>query len=235
MLLFLFQLLRIYLTPLNLSGDEAHYWQWSQVLDYSYYSKGPAIALLIHASNVLFEWGLGARDTAMAVRFPALFCAALFSIVLYALLREVCARPIDALLGWCAVQSMLMFQQMAFLMTTDAPAAFCWLVATSSAYLALCRDKSAYWLLCGLFVGLGFWAKYTLVFLPASIFLFLLIQPAYRRHIRGSFFWVGALIAGLVPCAHSLLECSAWLGEFCSQLQSRGSQELDLASRGHSI
>ena len=32
---------------LDLSPDEAHYWEWSRRLDLSYYSKGPLIAYLI--------------------------------------------------------------------------------------------------------------------------------------------------------------------------------------------
>ena len=34
---------------LDLSPDEAHYWEWSRRLDLSYYSKGPLIAYLIAA------------------------------------------------------------------------------------------------------------------------------------------------------------------------------------------
>ena len=36
--------------PLDLAPDEAHYWDWSRHLDWSYYSKGPLIALLIRGS-----------------------------------------------------------------------------------------------------------------------------------------------------------------------------------------
>src|SRR4029434_6896258 len=36
--------------PLDLSGDEAHYWDWSRQLDLSYYSKGPLVAYIIRAS-----------------------------------------------------------------------------------------------------------------------------------------------------------------------------------------
>ena len=36
--------------PLDLAGDEAHYWDWSRRLDLSYYSKGPLVALIIRAS-----------------------------------------------------------------------------------------------------------------------------------------------------------------------------------------
>src|ERR1700733_12582303 len=40
--------------PIDLSGDEAQYWDWSRHLDLSYYSKGPLIAYLIRASCSLF-------------------------------------------------------------------------------------------------------------------------------------------------------------------------------------
>ena len=33
--------------PLDLSEDEAHYWLWSEHLDYGYYSKPPGIAWVI--------------------------------------------------------------------------------------------------------------------------------------------------------------------------------------------
>ena len=36
--------------PLDLSPDEAHYWDWSRHLDWSYYSKGPGVAWLIRLS-----------------------------------------------------------------------------------------------------------------------------------------------------------------------------------------
>jgi hypothetical protein len=31
-------------SPLDLAPDEAHYWDWSRHLDWSYYSKGPLVA-----------------------------------------------------------------------------------------------------------------------------------------------------------------------------------------------
>src|SRR5262245_53653374 len=34
---------------LDLAPDEAHYWDWSRRLDWSYYSKGPLVAYLIRA------------------------------------------------------------------------------------------------------------------------------------------------------------------------------------------
>src|SRR5205814_9404343 len=51
--------------PVDLSGDEAHYWDWSRQLDLSYYSKGPLVAYIIRASCAIFG------NTMPAVRYPA--------------------------------------------------------------------------------------------------------------------------------------------------------------------
>ena len=39
--------------PLDLSPDEAHYWEWSRRLDLAYYSKGPLVAYLIRALTAI--------------------------------------------------------------------------------------------------------------------------------------------------------------------------------------
>src|SRR5437764_14889915 len=77
--------------PLDLAPDEAHYWDWSRHLDWSYYSKGPLVALLIRASCEL----LGGCSQALigsemlAVRMPAVVCGSLFLASLYVLTVQV--------------------------------------------------------------------------------------------------------------------------------------------------
>ena len=65
--------------PIDLSGDEAHYWDWSRRLDLSYYSKGPLVAYIIRASTELFG------NTMPAVRYPALALGVMTSVVTYLL------------------------------------------------------------------------------------------------------------------------------------------------------
>src|SRR2546423_14475763 len=62
--------------PLDLSPDEAHYWDWSRHLDWSYYSKGPGVAWLIRLSCELFgSLAGGLTGSAMAaVRLAAGAC-----------------------------------------------------------------------------------------------------------------------------------------------------------------
>src|SRR5215204_1389273 len=71
--------------PIDLSGDEAQYWDWSRRLDLSYYSKGPLVAYIIRASCAVFG------DTMPAVRLPALVLGTGTLVVTYLLARKLFA------------------------------------------------------------------------------------------------------------------------------------------------
>src|ERR1051325_10439215 len=86
--------------PLDLAPDEAHYWDWSRHLDWSYYSKGPAVAWLIRLSCVWFG-GLAAELTGnemLAVRLPAVACGSLLLASMYVLTVQASRRHGVALL-----------------------------------------------------------------------------------------------------------------------------------------
>src|SRR5450432_4630765 len=59
--------------PYDLVPDEAHYWDWSRHLDWSYYSKGPLVAWIIRGGcELLGSAAMAADGTLMpAVRTPA--------------------------------------------------------------------------------------------------------------------------------------------------------------------
>src|SRR5436189_6466417 len=73
--------------PLDLAPDEAHYWDWSRHLDWSYYSKGPLVAYLIRLSvMVTGSWSEQLTGSLMlAVRLPAVVCGGLVLLGLYVL------------------------------------------------------------------------------------------------------------------------------------------------------
>src|SRR6266849_1264654 len=84
----------VYLTcdcPLDLAPDEAHYWDWSRHLDWSYYSKGPLVAYLIRGGCLVAGWGsqqwIGSEM--LAVRLPAVCCGSLLLVSLYVLTVQV--------------------------------------------------------------------------------------------------------------------------------------------------
>ena len=63
-ILVIITLIRIYslfVSPIELSVDEAQYWHWSQNLDYGYFTKPPLIAWAIALSTNIFgneEWAV---------------------------------------------------------------------------------------------------------------------------------------------------------------------------------
>src|ERR1700681_3909440 len=71
--------------PLDLAPDEAHYWDWSRQLDWSYYSKGPLVAWLIRAGTELAgPWSERLTGSpVLAVRLPAVICGSLLLASVY--------------------------------------------------------------------------------------------------------------------------------------------------------
>src|SRR5438128_7636083 len=83
-----------YQCPLDLAPDEAHYWDWSRHLDWSYYSKGPLVAYLIRA-GCLFAGPWSQRilsNEMLAVRLPAVVCGSLLLVSMYVLTVQVFGR-----------------------------------------------------------------------------------------------------------------------------------------------
>ncbi|MFO0807425.1 MAG: glycosyltransferase family 39 protein [Gemmataceae bacterium] len=185
--------------PLDLAPDEAHYWDWSRHPDWSYYSKGPGIAWLIHASCRLFgPWAEAMSGSIMpAVRLPAVACGALLLGSLYVLAAQTLKRE-----SWaCALVAMALtvppVAAGGFVMTIDSPFTACWGWALVFGYEAAVRQRSWAWPIVGLLVGLGILAKYTMVLFLPSVGLFLLADCMRRKELLRPGFWCMCALAGL--------------------------------------
>ena len=170
---------------LELHFDEAQYWEWSQQLDWSYYSKGPLVAWLIALSTTLFghgEW---------QVRLFAWLASAVFLILLYALTLQVWH---DRRAAWWAVVLGLttpLYFTLGLVMTTDIFMLTCWTWALWASYRALIDQRQRAWLAAGTAVGLGALTKLSIGLLPFFIGLLVLLTPAWRHHLRSRYLWLG--------------------------------------------
>ncbi|HYT89273.1 MAG TPA: glycosyltransferase family 39 protein [Gemmataceae bacterium] len=185
--------------PLDLAPDEAHYWDWSRKLDWSYYSKGPLVAYLIRAGCELFgAWSRALTGTDMlAVRMPAILCGSLLLLSLYVLTVQVSRRES---LGAVVVLLALTLPLIAVgssLMTIDAPYTCCWGWALVAGHRAIFRGSTWAWPLTGLLIGLGVLAKYTMILWVPSLVLFLLTSPQQRRLVARPGFWAMLAVAAL--------------------------------------
>ncbi|MGF1582509.1 MAG: glycosyltransferase family 39 protein [Gemmataceae bacterium] len=188
-----------YHCELDLAPDEAHYWDWTRKLDWSYYSKGPLVAYIIRLSCFLFgplsEQLVGSEM--LAVRLPAIVCGSLFLVGVYVLVTLVCQRESLAWLSLLILLPIPVLSAGATLMTIDAPYSCCWVWAVVFGYLALFRRQPIAWVGAGLTVGLGLLAKYTMVLWLPSLGIFLLTSPKHRVELCKPGFWVASLLIGL--------------------------------------
>ena len=185
----------LYLTidcPLDLSGDEAHYWDWSRQLGLSYYSKGPAVAYLIRASCAVFG------DAMWAVRLPALALATVSGALTYAVTRRLFGSDRLALGATALGAAVPVFAAGSVLMTIDAPFYACWAGATLLATYALFDGRRWAWPAMGLVVGVGFLAKYAMFLWPIGPALFVLLDRDARRAVWGP--GVGLMVGIALLC-----------------------------------
>ena len=185
--------------PLDLAPDEAHYWDWSRHLDWSYYSKGPLVAYLIRLGCLLAgPWSQALTGTDMlAVRLPAVVCGSLLLLSLYVLTVQVHDNERLALGVVVLALTFPVLAAGSALMTIDAPYCCCWGWALVLGHRALFRRSAWAWPVLGLVVGLGILAKYTMVLWIPSVALFLLTSREHRPLLRQRGFWLMGVLAGL--------------------------------------
>lgn len=165
----------ILISPLNLGPDEAQYWRWGQTPAWGYFSKPPLIAWVIGAVTSVFgnaEW---------AVRLPAPFLHAGAAGALFLLARDMydARTAAFAAFGYSLMPGVILSSG---LMTTDGLLIPAW----SLGLLCLWRLRAnpASWHCAsglGLAIGLGFLAKYAMIYFLVGTGLAALLDPQTRR------------------------------------------------------
>lgn len=181
--------------PLDLSGDEAQYWDWSRQLSIGYYSKPPMIAGLIRASCS----ALG--QTMPAIRLPALVLAAGTSLCTYWLTRKLFASDRLALGAFLLGAIVPMFAAGSVLMTIDPPLYFFWALATCFVAKALADDRRWPWVAAGVAAALGVLTKWGMPVWLLLVLVFLAIDRPSRRWLRTPWPWTtcGIALLGFIP------------------------------------
>jgi undecaprenyl-diphosphatase len=203
-------LLYVWKCPLDLCGDEAHYWEWARHIDICYYSKGPVVAYLIWLATHI------GGDSPFAIRTVAVLLSAGSIAITYALGSRLFKSEAAGFLGTLLLVAAPMINIGAAALTIDSPLSFFWLAAVGAWCLALFRRNGAepraesgaapavprrawagWWYVGGLCASIGFLAKFTALFLLPGLLLFLLISKEDRRWLRTPHPY-GALLAGLL-------------------------------------
>lgn len=189
--------------PTELAPDEAHYWHWSQSLDWSYYSKGPLVAWLIRGSCEVFS-DISIASTGsevLAVRAPAVVCGALLLTAVYVLAFRVTRSERFALATVAAGVTVPAISATGLLITIDSPLLACWAWATVLVHRAIFRGGTWPWVAAGIVSAVGVLAKYTMLGFPGVVGLCLLACRDFRPQLRRTGFWifVGITSLGTIP------------------------------------
>ena len=190
----------VWLCPYDLVADEAQYWDWSRRLDWSYYSKGPAVAWLIAPSVKLFgitEW---------AVRLPSAL-AACVSMIILARFAYSASRG-NSRAGWIAMALFCLlpvFYATSQFMTTDGTYYACWLAIAFTGWIMVQENRtSAGWFfLLGSLIGIGVLCKYTVLLIVPGVTLYLFRHGRLTRGHRlvGLLAMLGGIVLFAMPIA----------------------------------
>jgi len=187
--LFLFRVFSAWIV--ELSPQEAYYWNYAMHPAFSYYDHPPMVAWVIRAGTYF----LG--NTELGVRLGGLFLSLGSTWIVYLLGRLWFSRRAGL---WAALLFHLipLYFLYGLIITPDVPLIFFWLMTLYLISISLLNDKEWGWYLAGIFFGLSMLSKYTAAFLILSTLLFLLVDRHYRHWLWRKGPYVALFIAFLI-------------------------------------
>jgi dolichol-phosphate mannosyltransferase len=203
---------------IELTPQEAYYWNYAMHPALSYFDHPPMVAWVIGAGYFL----LGKSE--LGVRIGGFLLTVLSTWLLYALGKLWFSRKVGL---WAALlfQLLPLFFVYGVLITPDVPLTFFWLLTLYLFSLALREDQKLAWYLAGAALGLSMLSKYTGVFLVPSAFLFLILHPRYRQWLLRKEPYLALVVALIVFAPVILWNIEHGWTSFVFQVSNRLSEE----------
>lgn len=170
---------------MGLMPQDAYYSYYADNLALSYFDHPPMVAIMIKFFTLLFG------------KTPFILHLADFTVtvatigILYLFLKRVVN-------GETLKKALILIITAPFITilsintTPDVPLLFFWALTLLLAHIAISNKNPLWWLTAGLAAGLAFDSKYTGIFLPAGLFLFLLLSKEHRKLIFSGRFFIFA-------------------------------------------
>lgn len=170
-----FTLLRIALAAvLPLTPQEAYYWLWSRNLAWSYFDHPPLASYSIALSTSVFG------TTTFGIKMAAVAWSIGLNVVWARLLVDMGSNSRTAWWTLLSLNLVGIIAAYGVVIAPDSPLLFAWGATLWAVWRATQRDEARWWYAAGLFLGLGFLAKYSAVLLVPVVGLFLLLSSRQR-------------------------------------------------------
>ncbi len=182
----------VFIFTLNLSDDEAYYWQYARYLSLSYFEHPPLVAW----SNYIMMKVFG--STAYAVRMSALIYSIGDSILVWLIANRILHDRMKAFLSVLALNIIPAYAIGGLMMLPDAPLGFFWLLTVYFLMKVFLDDKGSYWYASGIALGLAMLSKYHAIFVPVSALVFMILSKDGRKWFRDARPYIATVIALII-------------------------------------
>ena len=163
-------------SPLGLSVDEAQYWDWSNKIEFGYFSKPPLIAWLIAFTTYIFgiaEWSI--RLSSPIIHFLTALIIWLISKNIYNAKVANLSTLIWATLPLTSFGSLII--------STDTPLLMFWCLSLLTLLKTLESNKHIWPILLGTSIGLGFLAKYAALYFITILIFLIIFNHRFKKNI----------------------------------------------------
>ena len=163
-------------SSLGLSVDEAQYWDWSNNVEFGYFSKPPLISWLI-ASTIYF---FGISEWSIRISSPILHFA--ISIMIWLISKTIYNTKVANLnaLIW-AMLPLTSFGSL--IISTDTPLLFFWCLSLFALLKTLENDGTIWPIFLGISIGLGFLAKYAVLYFVVILLFLIIFNQRFKKNI----------------------------------------------------
>ncbi|WP_354355288.1 glycosyltransferase family 39 protein [Pedobacter sp. UYP30] len=156
--------------------QDAYYFLYSQHPSLSYFDHPAGIAVILRFFTSVFGNNTIAIKLADSV-------TTLGTVWVFYLLAQKFYKKEEAKKALLLLLSTLMVSILSLISTPDSPLLFFWALSLLMLHVAIFEDKKWFWVLTGIAMGLAFDSKYTAVFLPSGMILFLLLSNSKRKYL----------------------------------------------------
>jgi 4-amino-4-deoxy-L-arabinose transferase-like glycosyltransferase len=171
--------------------QDAYYFFYSEHLDLSYFDHPPGIAYILWLFTSIFG------KNVIAIKLADSIVTMLTVFFFYKLSRSFYEQE-RALKSVLLFFSTLMVTVLSLVSTPDTPLLLFWTISLYLLHKAIFLHKNFYWIWAGIAMGLAFDSKYSGVFLPAGMILFLLLSTQHRKLLTTVWPWLNCLFFILI-------------------------------------
>jgi 4-amino-4-deoxy-L-arabinose transferase-like glycosyltransferase len=184
--MFLFRMIYILISPLQLSPEEAYYWSYSRHPALGYFDHPPMVAWIIWIFTSIFG------HTEFGIRIGAVLLGAGLTFITYRLAKELFDEKtgfFSALLLNLAFVFSLLYSTA---ITPDSPLFFFWGLAVYAFMKGFRDEGNRWWYIAGAASGCALLSKYTAILLLPSFAAVMIWEKADRRK------WMKFITASIV-------------------------------------